>query len=73
MASTRDDLIIELLDYSETDRLERHADVEIAFAAEKAKSDMLTEALKQSQLECAGIRSQLENIMKEHPIDMRAE
>ena len=68
-----DQLKLKLLDMSETERLDRHALVEVSLAEKTDKIAMLEKALKQSQLECAGIRSQLENITKEHPIDMRAE
>ena len=57
---------------SASDRLQRHASVEIALTEEKDKSDMLTKALKQSQLECAGLRSQLKNIIEAHgPLERR--
>ena len=73
MIKSIDQLKLRLLEYSDTERLERHALIEVAFAEQSDKNKMLTEALKQSQLECAGIRSQLEGIVKTHPIDMRAE
>ena len=73
MIKSKNKLKHKLLDMSDTQRLERHADLEVAFASERDKTEMLTKALKQSQLECAGLRSQLEKIVKEHPIDMRAE
>ena len=61
-----DQLKLKLLDYSDTERLERHVEIEIAFAQEKDATQMLTQALKQSQLECAGLRSQLQRIVVEH-------
>jgi len=70
MIKSIDQLKLKLLDLSETERLDRHALVEVSLAEKTDKITMLEKALKQSQLECAGLRSQLENIVKEH---MRAE
>jgi len=61
-----DQLKLKLLDMSETERLDRHADLEVAFASERDKTKMLEKALKQSQLENAGLRSQLDKIVQEH-------
>ena len=66
MIKSIDQLKLKLLDYSDTERLDRHAEVEIAFTAERDKTEMLTKALKQSQLENAGLRSQLQKIVEEH-------
>ena len=52
----RDELILKLLDYSDTDRLERHADVEIALAGKHAEVKMLTEALSNKEKENASLR-----------------
>ena len=61
-----DQLKLKLLDMSDTERLDRHADVEVAFESERDKTKMLEKALKQSQLENAGLRSQLDKIVKEY-------
>ena len=67
-----DELKLRLLNQSETERLERHALVEVALAEKADQIKMLTESLKQSQKECAELRSQLKNIVDAHiPLDKR--
>ena len=61
-----DELQLKLLDLSDVDRLERHAHVEMAFSELTDKNNMLEKALKQSQLENAGIRNQLEVLLREY-------
>lgn len=57
---------------TDTERLDRHAHVEISFAEQTDKNKMLTKALKQSQLSEAELRSQLKNIMDAHmPLERR--
>ena len=61
MINTIDQLKLTLLKYSETERLERHANLEIAFAEGVDQVKMLTHALKQSQLENADLRYQIKS------------
>jgi len=70
MIKSIDQLKVTLLNLSDTERLERHAQVEIAFAERQDKINMLEKALKQSQLECAGVRSQMKELEKSHKRDM---
>jgi len=56
---TIDQLKKQLKKTPKAERLERHALIEVAYAEATNKNIMLTEALKQSQSECAMLRSQL--------------
>ena len=69
MIKSKDQLKIQLLKHNKHERLDRHADVEIAYAQAQDTVKLLTESLKQSQLECAGLRSQLKKIVVEHSND----
>ena len=70
MIKSIDQLKVTLLSLTDTERLDRHANVEIAFAERQDKIEMLEKALKQSQLECAGLRSQMKEIEKSHKRDL---
>ena len=72
MIKSIEQLKLKLLEQSETERLDRHAYVKVAFAEQTDKNKMLTKALKQSQLATAELRSQLKNIMDAHmPLERR--
>lgn len=72
MINTLDKLKLKLLDLSETDRLDRHVNVEIAFAERADKIKMLEEALKISNKQRAELRAELKHIVDAHtPLEMR--
>lgn len=64
--STKDQLTLKLLDYTDTERLERHVDVEIALAGKHKEVEMLREALKRKEQVIAGLRYDLKKIVEEH-------
>jgi len=64
MIKTIDQLKLKLLNYTDTERLDRHANLEIAFAEGVDQVKMLTHALKQSQLENADLRYQIKSYDK---------
>ena len=64
MINSLDQLKLRLLKYTETERLERHARLEVAFAQGTEQNKMLSQALKQSQLENADLRYQIKSYDK---------
>jgi hypothetical protein len=64
MINSLDQLKLKLLDYSDSDRLDRHARLEVAFAEGTSQNKMLSQALKQSQLENADLRYQIKSYDK---------
>lgn len=66
MITSKDELKIKLLKHNKHERLDRHADVEIAYAGAKNTIKKLEEALKQKEAECAGLRYDMKKIVKEH-------
>jgi len=72
MIKSIDQLKLKLLEQSETERLERHAHLEVAYAEKTDQVEMLTKSLKQSQLQVAELRSQLKLIVDAHtPLEKR--
>lgn len=72
MITDKDKLKVKLLNFNEHERLDRHADVEIAYAAEKENSKKLEEALKNKEKECAELRYDLKQIVDAHtPLEKR--
>jgi len=64
MIKSIDQLKLKLLNYTDTERLDRHANLEVAFAEGVDQVKMLTHALKQSQLENADLRYQIKTYDK---------
>lgn len=62
MITTKDKLKLQLLKYSETERLERHADLEVAYAIEKDTVAKLQDTLKRKEEECAGLRHDIKKL-----------
>jgi len=59
MITDKDQLKLKLLKYNEHERLDRHADVEIAYANEKDQVKKLEALLKKKDQECAELRYDL--------------
>ena len=66
MITSEDQLRLKLLNYTETERLERHVQIEIAFAAERNKTKQLTKAMGEMEKSNALLRHKLNAIVKEH-------